>query len=123
MELLGLAGSAVSTDVQTSYAARIMVISIIPFIIAQIPKIFKISSGDRWAVFIALLFSVALLLAYCVYQVPFFIVGIRANFFLPSQYYFHCNSVSDLSAMDSEQKDRIFEAQTCAIWISKTCAQ
>lgn len=86
---LGLAGSGVSTDVQTSYAARIMVISIIPLIITQLPKIFKISSGDRWAVFTALIFSVALLLAYCAYQVPFFIVGTRANLFLPSQYYFH----------------------------------
>ncbi|XP_010915578.1 sodium/calcium exchanger NCL1 [Elaeis guineensis] len=64
-----LFGSGVSTDLQTSYAARIMAISIVPFIIVQLPKIFKFPSGQRLAVLFALVASVALVLSYCLYQI------------------------------------------------------
>ncbi|CAM8896745.1 unnamed protein product [Rhodiola kirilowii] len=61
--------SGVSTDIWTSYAARIMVVSVIPFIIVQIPQMLNSSSGSRLAVLAALIVSVALLISYCVYQV------------------------------------------------------
>ncbi|XP_072959349.1 sodium/calcium exchanger NCL1-like [Typha angustifolia] len=64
-----LFGSGVSTDIQTSYAARIMAISVVPFIIVQLPKIFKVPSGQRLAVLVSLIAAVALVLAYCLYQV------------------------------------------------------
>lgn len=63
------AGSGVSTDVQTSYAARIMTISVLPFIIVQIPQIFKLHSGQRLTVLLGLIVAALLLLAYCLYQV------------------------------------------------------
>ncbi|KAG9446138.1 hypothetical protein H6P81_012266 [Aristolochia fimbriata] len=64
-----LTGSGVTTDVQTSHAAKIMVVSIIPFIIVQAPKIFHLSSGSRLVVLIAFIVSVAFLLSYCLFQV------------------------------------------------------
>ncbi|CAA7402567.1 unnamed protein product [Spirodela intermedia] len=64
-----LFGSGISTDIQTSYAARIMIISVVPFIITQLPAIFKFSSGNRLTVLIALIVSIGLLISYCLYQV------------------------------------------------------
>nr|CAB3449460.1 unnamed protein product [Digitaria exilis] len=64
-----LFGSGVSTDAQTSYAARIMAISVIPFIIVQIPKLFKLHSGHRLSVLLGLIVAALLVLAYCLYQV------------------------------------------------------
>uniref|UniRef100_A0A0D3F327 EF-hand domain-containing protein n=1 Tax=Oryza barthii TaxID=65489 RepID=A0A0D3F327_9ORYZ len=64
-----LLGSGVSTDKQTSYAARIMAISVLPFIIVQIPKIFKLHSGHQITVLIGLIVAALLLLSYCLYQV------------------------------------------------------
>uniref|UniRef100_A0A0D9UY83 EF-hand domain-containing protein n=1 Tax=Leersia perrieri TaxID=77586 RepID=A0A0D9UY83_9ORYZ len=64
-----LTGTGISTDVQTSYAARIMGISVIPFIIAQFPKTLKTHHGQRLAVLLALIVSFSLVLAYCLYQV------------------------------------------------------
>lgn len=64
-----LAGSGVSTDIWTSYAARIMMISIIPFIIVQLPEIFGASSLSRAAVLVSFIVSICLLLSYCLYQI------------------------------------------------------
>lgn len=64
-----LKGTGVTTDVQTSYAARIMGLSVIPFIIAQFPKMLKTHHGQRLAMLLALVVSFALVLAYCLYQV------------------------------------------------------
>ncbi|KAK1301574.1 hypothetical protein QJS10_CPB12g01059 [Acorus calamus] len=36
-----LSGSGITTDLWTSYAARIMMLSVIPFIIVQLPKVFQ----------------------------------------------------------------------------------
>ncbi|KAF6155971.1 hypothetical protein GIB67_039302 [Kingdonia uniflora] len=66
---LSLAESGVSTDIWTSYAAMIMTVSVIPFIIVQIPQIFHTPSGKRLAILIALIVAVVLLLSYCIYQV------------------------------------------------------
>jgi hypothetical protein len=55
--------------VQTSYAARIMGLFVIPFIIAQFPKMLKTHHGQRLTMLLALVVSFALVLAYCLYQV------------------------------------------------------
>lgn len=46
-----------------------MAVSIIPFIIVQLPKVFKFPSGQRVAVLVALIVAILLLLSYCLYQV------------------------------------------------------
>ncbi|RVX09339.1 Sodium/calcium exchanger NCL [Vitis vinifera] len=62
-------GSAVGTDVRNSYTARIMVISVMPFIIIQLSQILNRTSPICLVALISLIISVSLLLAYCVYQV------------------------------------------------------
>lgn len=64
-----LFGSGVSTDLQTSYAARIMAISVLPFIVVQIPQILKLQSGHRLTLLLGLIAAVLLLLTYCLYQI------------------------------------------------------
>ncbi|XXG66742.1 hypothetical protein AAC387_Pa06g0257 [Persea americana] len=64
-----LTGSGVTTDAPTGRASRIMIISVIPFIVVQLPKVFHISSGSRIAVLISLILAVAFLISYCLYQV------------------------------------------------------
>ncbi|KAF7142014.1 hypothetical protein RHSIM_Rhsim06G0204400 [Rhododendron simsii] len=66
---LSLTGSGVSTDIWTCYAARIMVVSVIPFIVVQLPQAMSSTSGRHLAVLIALILSLAMLLSYCLYQV------------------------------------------------------
>ncbi|KAK9265349.1 hypothetical protein L1049_027218 [Liquidambar formosana] len=50
--------SGITTDLETSYTARIMVLSVIPFIINQIPKIFPSSTVENIATLVALSVSV-----------------------------------------------------------------
>ncbi|CAL5390757.1 unnamed protein product [Camellia sinensis] len=64
-----LTGSAVTTDIWTSYAATIMAISVIPFLVVQIPQAMNSTSGRHLAVLIALIVSVCMLISYCLYQV------------------------------------------------------
>ncbi|PON45676.1 Parvalbumin [Parasponia andersonii] len=64
-----LTGSGVSTDIWTSYAARIMAISVLPFVIVQVPQLVNSTSGRHLAVLIGLIVSVSLLISYCLYQV------------------------------------------------------
>ncbi|KAL6597728.1 hypothetical protein ACP70R_046533 [Stipagrostis hirtigluma subsp. patula] len=64
-----LTGTGVSTDVQTSHAARIMGISVIPLFIAQFAKIVKTHHGKRIAALLALIVSFLLAISYSVYQV------------------------------------------------------
>ncbi|XP_024449677.1 sodium/calcium exchanger NCL2 isoform X2 [Populus trichocarpa] len=59
----------VTTDLQTSYTARIMGLSVIPFLILQIPKVFNSNSGEYLTVLISLVVSVASLLIYFFYQI------------------------------------------------------
>ncbi|KAI3895513.1 hypothetical protein MKW92_010189 [Papaver armeniacum] len=66
---LSLTESGVSTDIWTSYAARIMAVSIIPFVIVQLPAILHTNSGRRLAVLISLIVAVTLLVSYCVFQI------------------------------------------------------
>ncbi|XP_075669433.1 sodium/calcium exchanger NCL-like [Castanea sativa] len=64
-----LTESGVSTDIWTSYAARMMVISVIPFLVVQIPQLLNSTSGRHLAVLIGLIVSFILLIAYCLFQV------------------------------------------------------
>ncbi|KAJ9170853.1 hypothetical protein P3X46_018918 [Hevea brasiliensis] len=64
-----LTGSGVTTDIWTSHAARIMVISVIPFIIAQLPQIIQKTSQSSIAVLASLIVSLGLLVFYSLYQV------------------------------------------------------
>ncbi|KAJ0101041.1 hypothetical protein Patl1_04784 [Pistacia atlantica] len=69
MKGFSLTETGVSTDIWTCYAARIMAISIIPFLVVQIPQLLNSTSGRHLAVLIALIVSVLMLIAYCLYQV------------------------------------------------------
>jgi len=64
-----LTKSGVSTDKQTSDAAKIMAISILPFILIQLPKVFKFDSAQRVVILICLIISVLLVLVYAFYQI------------------------------------------------------
>ncbi|CAL9011776.1 unnamed protein product [Prunus brigantina] len=64
-----LTGSGVSTDIWTSYAARIMVFSIIPFVIVQLPQVFHTTSDNRLAILISLIVAIFFVIAYSLYQV------------------------------------------------------
>ncbi|KAH7859984.1 hypothetical protein Vadar_007910 [Vaccinium darrowii] len=66
---LSLTGSGVSTDIWTCYAARIMALSVFPFIVVQLPQAMSSTSGRHLAVLIGLIFSLAMLLSYCLYQI------------------------------------------------------
>ncbi|KAJ8765240.1 hypothetical protein K2173_011920 [Erythroxylum novogranatense] len=64
-----LTGSGVSTDIWTCYAARIMAVSVIPFLVVQLPQALHSSSGRHLAVLIGLILSLSMLISYCLYQV------------------------------------------------------
>ncbi|KAJ4975951.1 hypothetical protein NE237_001057 [Protea cynaroides] len=66
---LSLTGSGVTTDIWTCYAAWILIISVIPFIVVQLLQLLHSNSGKRLGILIALILSLALLLTYCLYQV------------------------------------------------------
>ncbi|KAK6919144.1 EF-hand domain [Dillenia turbinata] len=61
--------SGVTTDLWTTYAAKIMIVSVIPFIIVQIPDILNSSSGSQIAVLVALIVAIILLITYCLFQI------------------------------------------------------
>ncbi|KAF7149595.1 hypothetical protein RHSIM_Rhsim02G0139100 [Rhododendron simsii] len=62
-------GFGVSTDAETSYTARIMILSMVPFLMLQLPKVLNSSAGTRVTVLVSLLVTIVLLFAYCFYQV------------------------------------------------------
>ncbi|XP_020418501.1 uncharacterized protein LOC18778993 isoform X2 [Prunus persica] len=64
-----LTGCGITTDVETSRLARIMICSGAPFLIMQIANIFQSSSKERIAILIALCVSVFFLLLYFIYQI------------------------------------------------------
>ncbi|KAH7842326.1 hypothetical protein Vadar_004030 [Vaccinium darrowii] len=63
-----LTGSGVSTDIWTTYAARIMVLSVTPFIIVQLPQVLNTTTESRLFILTALVLSIAFLISYCLYQ-------------------------------------------------------
>ncbi|KAL5729967.1 hypothetical protein ACHQM5_002854 [Ranunculus cassubicifolius] len=68
-KIFSLTGSGTKVDIWTCYGARIMMLSVIPFIIVQLPEIFHLASARRFAVLFALIAAVGLLISYCIYQV------------------------------------------------------
>ncbi|KAL8189241.1 hypothetical protein R6Q57_028807 [Mikania cordata] len=64
-----LIDSGVTTDEETSWAAKIMIISVFPFILLLIPELFGVDSSQGYIFIIALPVSVILLLTYFIYQV------------------------------------------------------
>ncbi|XP_027926741.1 sodium/calcium exchanger NCL2-like isoform X3 [Vigna unguiculata] len=69
-ESLILLGYGITTDLETSYTARIMVCSVVPFAIMQIPKLFHFSSELRnVTLLIALIITTVFLFLYFVYQI------------------------------------------------------
>lgn len=62
-------GCGITTDLETSFTARIMVLSVIPFIIIQIPELFSLSTGQRIVILTTLVISVIFLLVYFLYQI------------------------------------------------------
>ncbi|XP_030552375.1 sodium/calcium exchanger NCL2-like [Rhodamnia argentea] len=66
---ISLTGSGVETDTETKYIARIMFVSMIPFLILQLAKIINSTTGTRIVVLISLIITVIYLIIYCTYQV------------------------------------------------------
>lgn len=64
-----LFGSGISTDKSTRTASRIMVASVVPFLIVQIPQLINSSSAKRISVLVACIAAILCLLSYCIYQV------------------------------------------------------
>ncbi|XP_030932662.1 sodium/calcium exchanger NCL-like [Quercus lobata] len=64
-----LTESGISTDIWTSYAARLMLISVIPLLIVQIPQILNSILWRHIAVMIGLIASLLLFVSYSTYQV------------------------------------------------------
>lgn len=64
----GLTDTGVENDNLTMFSARFMILSIIPFIVAQLPSIFNFSTDGNIPVLIACLLSLGGLVAYCLYQ-------------------------------------------------------
>ncbi|KAJ1391866.1 EF-hand domain [Sesbania bispinosa] len=63
-----LGGSGISTDIWTSYAAMIMIISVIPFVIVQLPQVIHGTPPSRVAVLLSLIVSICLVVIYTFYQ-------------------------------------------------------
>ncbi|CAN0896730.1 Sodium/calcium exchanger NCL1 [Linum grandiflorum] len=57
-----------STDIWTCYGARIMLISLLPFVIVQLPQAFHTQEGNL-AVLVSLTVAIVLLISYSLYQV------------------------------------------------------
>ncbi|CAK9185272.1 unnamed protein product [Ilex paraguariensis] len=66
---ISLTGFGVTTDVETSYTARIMIISMIPFVILQLATILHSSSATHVIVLVSFIVTLALFFAYSFYQV------------------------------------------------------
>ncbi|XP_030460143.2 sodium/calcium exchanger NCL2-like [Syzygium oleosum] len=66
---ISLTGSGVETDTETKHIARIMFVSMIPFLILQLAKIINSTTGTRIVVLISLIITLIFLITYCTYQV------------------------------------------------------
>ncbi|XP_048132248.1 sodium/calcium exchanger NCL2-like [Rhodamnia argentea] len=64
-----LTGSGVETDLETKHVARIMFVSMIPFLVLQAAKIVNSAVGRRIVVLVSLAITVVFLVTYCTYQV------------------------------------------------------
>ncbi|KAL8236128.1 hypothetical protein R6Q59_017209 [Mikania micrantha] len=64
-----LTAYGVATDSETSYTSRIMLVSMIPFLILQLPKIINATSVTQVIVLLTLVLTSTLFVAYAVYQI------------------------------------------------------
>ncbi|KAL6574056.1 hypothetical protein OROHE_001598 [Orobanche hederae] len=62
-------GHGIVTDAETSYTARLMLITLVPFLILLLAKVFDSSTGRRAIILIALILTFVLLFAYIFYQI------------------------------------------------------
>lgn len=65
----GLTDTGVEVDDLTQLSARIMILSVIPFVVAQLPRLFSFSTNGNIPVLVACILALLGLLAYCLYQV------------------------------------------------------
>ncbi|KAH7284982.1 hypothetical protein KP509_33G005500 [Ceratopteris richardii] len=65
----GLSDTGVEIDHLTQLTARIMLLSIVPFVVAQLPRIFSFSTNGNIPVLVACILAFSGLLAYCLYQI------------------------------------------------------
>ncbi|KAJ0927613.1 putative EF-hand domain pair protein CML [Helianthus annuus] len=63
-----LTAYGVTIDSETSYTARIMLVSMIPFLILQLPKIINVTTVTREIVLLTLILTSAFFIGYAVYQ-------------------------------------------------------
>lgn len=122
-----LTGSGVSTDIWTSYAARIMGISVIPFMIILV---FYTITQSQVVILASFIVSICLLLSYCLYQVQN--LGTCLNFWTSKEHVVSCdwdswtsinllfcpllwNIHAGFPAEDSEEKNCICHAQACNV--------
>ncbi|KAK1422711.1 hypothetical protein QVD17_17997 [Tagetes erecta] len=63
-----LTAYGLTTDGETSYTARLMLVSMIPFLVLQLPKIINTTSVTRVIVLLTLILSLSFFIAYAVYQ-------------------------------------------------------
>ncbi|KAG6420601.1 hypothetical protein SASPL_117136 [Salvia splendens] len=61
-------GYNVVTDVQTSWTARLVLVASLPYLILELQNVFTSSSGKKLIILIALLVTIALLVAYILFQ-------------------------------------------------------
>ncbi|KAK2642191.1 hypothetical protein Ddye_023954 [Dipteronia dyeriana] len=64
-----LTGYGVKTDEETKYTARIMLVSMIPFLLLQLAKVIHSSTGTRVIVLVSLIITLVFLITYWTYQV------------------------------------------------------
>ncbi|GLU13771.1 hypothetical protein SLE2022_303830 [Rubroshorea leprosula] len=64
-----LTGYGVKTDIHTNYTARIMLLSMVPFLILQLAQILNSPTAIRMVVLVSLIISVAFVVSYNTYQV------------------------------------------------------
>ncbi|CAN1352226.1 Sodium/calcium exchanger NCL [Linum perenne] len=68
--VIGKLDIGISTDIWTCYGARIMLISLLPFVIVQLPQAFQTREGNtNTAVLVSLIVAIVLLISYSLYQV------------------------------------------------------
>ncbi|KAG6385308.1 hypothetical protein SASPL_154141 [Salvia splendens] len=62
------AGSSITTDVETSWTARLVLVASVPYLILELQNAITSSSGKKVLILIALIITVALLFGYILFQ-------------------------------------------------------
>lgn len=64
-----VAGSSITTDVETSWTARLVLVASVPYLILELQNAIPSSSAKKVLILIALIITVALLFGYILFQV------------------------------------------------------